>query len=170
MKKLFRLFIISVSLLLYNPEFAVANLGVVYAKVILMVSKNVDWGKKDIDICTYGFNRVGHVLEKLAETFKGAGTINKFNILENVKLENLEKCNVVYIAKDQKSNLPAIMEMIATKPILTVSEMEGFRNNGGILEIKISRRGTLKLDFNKAAITKSGIKINPTFLIIHKVQ
>ena len=59
---------------------------------------------------------------------------------------------------------------LSGKPILTVSDLESFANEGGMVEFLLID-DTLKFDINLAAAEKSGLKISSELLgVAHEIK
>lgn len=50
---------------------------------------------------------------------------------------DLTQCHIVYIGPAERRNAPDILAGLAHSPVLTVSEIEGFTNSGGIINFFI---------------------------------
>ena len=76
--------------------------------------------------------------------------------------------NVLYISKDSNVDLKAILSSPNSKGILTISDVRGFAQKGGVLQIYfVSQK--LKLKINTDIASGEGLKIKPTLLRIADV-
>ena len=171
MIKFLKLFIIIISLYFgFVRIVSAATLDPVMAKILLVIISNVEWNQKNITLCTYGRSRVGSLLQETSTNFEPSENVHKINILDNLDTKDFSKCNMLYIVPEKASELSSIVKEIVTNTILTVSDMEDFVENDGMIGVTIGRRNNLILDFNEPAISRAKIKIDPVFLLGHKAK
>lgn len=89
---------------------------------------------------------------------------------KNKNLINLDKdpnkyvtCKGVYVAQDKEKFLRASVDKFNRKRILTVSVLENFNENGGMVYVAMGRRN-FELTINSKEVKDSGIKLSPTVL------
>lgn len=136
------------------------------ASFLYNFSKFTTWPNQDIDeqaienICVLGENPFGDLLDQIASALP---TERSFSVKYTDELENLSDCHVVFIAKSAQSQLPSILSAIQSLPILTVSDIDGFAVEGGIigLEIKDSR---IQLVINISASNLANLSISSKLL------
>lgn len=51
--------------------------------------------------------------------------------------DDLSACNVLYVAPSEKANLKDILKPLKGVPVLTMSDIGGFSNSGGMVEFKL---------------------------------
>ncbi|MDK9706611.1 MAG: YfiR family protein [Desulforhopalus sp.] len=76
---------------------------------------------------------------------------------------DLENCQLVFVSKSEKDNLRGILSFTEGKPIVTVSDIEGFAAAGGIFEFK-RKDDHLSFIINNSKARQSGIHINSSLL------
>ncbi|MBI2924874.1 MAG: YfiR family protein [Verrucomicrobia bacterium] len=72
-------------------------------------------------------------------------------------------CHVVFMASAEEARLEAILATTAAKPMLTVSEVEGFAQRGGIINF-IKVEGSVKFEVNTDAAARAGLKLGSQLL------
>ena len=139
----------------------------VKAAFLYNFAKFVEWtpgtfkdASTPIRICTIGSDPFGKYLDELRDKNVGART------LEIVRLKGkgeLEKCQILFISASEKQNISEILRIVQKKPILTVGEMQGFAQSGGIINlVTIGRK--VSLEINLDASQRSGLKISSQLL------
>ena len=81
-------------------------------------------------------------------------------------LERLKKddvCNVVYIAPSEKNRLKKIMEASAQGHALTISDLDGFADAGGMIRL-VKVNDTIKFEINPKAAQDAGLKLSSALL------
>jgi hypothetical protein len=73
--------------------------------------------------------------------------------------QSLDRCDVLFIGDSQQGHLAPLLAAVASRPILTVSEVTGFSRVGGILRlIEVDNR--LHFKVNLAAARAAGLTIS----------
>jgi YfiR/HmsC-like len=73
------------------------------------------------------------------------------------------KSHVLFISNSEKDKLPDVLKALAGSSVLTVSEMDGFNEKGGMISFLME--GTkIRFKINNDTATKSGLKISSKLL------
>jgi hypothetical protein len=73
------------------------------------------------------------------------------------------KCHVLFISDSEKEKLPGILKALDGSSVLTVGEMDGFSEKGGMIGFVIE--GTkIRFRINNDTATKAGLKISSKLL------
>ncbi len=84
------------------------------------------------------------------------------------KPEDLQKCQIVFISPSEKQRFPEILESLKDSKILTVSEIDGFAERGGIINF-ISERNKVRFEINPEAARSKGLTISSELLKLAKL-
>jgi len=140
-------------------------------KVVLIgkVSKYVVWpkkeSKKEFDITILN-NPFGTLLEKVYAN----KTINSKKVVLHYidTIDDLNKSDVLYIPASQSLQLPKILQYLKGKGVFTISDIKGFAQKGGMLQLYfVSRK--LKLKINLQRVREENLQIRSTLLRIAKI-
>ena len=74
-------------------------------------------------------------------------------------------CNILFISASEKRRLKQILSLLANQPVLTVSDMNGFAEEGGIVGLK-KEKGKIKIVINHQAAKKAGLILRSQLLDI----
>lgn len=111
-------------------------------------------------------NSYGDLFEKVFANKQINSKNIKIKYVNDIK--NINDTTVLYISNVSSESLSSILEKANNKSILTVSDMRGFAEKGGILQVYIaSQRAKLKI--NLATANKEDIKIKSSLLRIAEV-
>ncbi|TKB25514.1 YfiR family protein [Desulfopila sp. IMCC35006] len=137
------------------------------AAFLLNFSKFTTWPKEafseagqTFDFCIIGKDPFGKALDGL-ESKKVGG--------RNVRLHHAgstadaKTCHVMFISKSEQSHLAQLLQAVVGRPVLTVSDIEGFSRQGGILEF-VTKDGRLSFVANNQQALHSGLQINASLL------
>src|SRR4051812_4628601 len=90
-----------------------------------------------------GQDHFGKSLDDLIESQKASapdrgrsqpGAARKLKIERSRRFTDLQNCHILFIDQSESANLDEILRKCRGKPILTVSDIEGFSRRGGIIE------------------------------------
>lgn len=137
----------------------------VHAMFMYHFTKHIDWpaDKKNGDfiIGVYGNSPIEAELEVIASSKKaGTQSIVIKKIVSEVESNN---CHIVFVSNGKSGSLDGILKAINTKPILVVSEKNGFGKKGSCLNFIIEDE-KLKFEINKQSIESKGLKISGDLL------
>ena len=76
---------------------------------------------------------------------------------------DLKNCQIVFISSSEKERFPGILESLKDAKILTVSEIDGFAEHGGIINF-ISERNKVRFEINQEAARSKGLTISSELL------
>ena len=136
------------------------------AAYLLNFAKFIYWpesvvnASENFNICIIGNSPFGNVLDSLS---------SKKIKNKNIKIKYAEKyiennqCSIVYISQEKFSSYHEILKSMNEKMILTVSDIEGFSQSGGMIEF-IRVRNKIKFEINVRQSLKSNIKYRSQLL------
>ncbi len=84
---------------------------------------------------------------------------------KDVSIETLKKCHILFISPSLKKDMDKILESLNELPILTVSEVKGFTQSGGMINFLI-KGNRVGFEINKSAAESVGIKFRSKLLRI----
>jgi hypothetical protein len=100
----------------------------------------------------------------LAEAVKGE-TVRKRPI--TVRIVSLAdaatRCHMLFISRSERERLGPILRSLAGSSILTVSEIDGFAKNGGIIGLTMEN-GKIRFDVSPEAAVRAKLKIDSQLL------
>jgi len=77
--------------------------------------------------------------------------------------EHIDHCEILFLPRSEARQTQAAIAAVGGKPILTVSELEHFSSDGGMIEFVLID-DTVKFDINLGAVERSGLKIGSELL------
>ena len=113
-----------------------------------------------------GNDPFGAVLEETLAGKKVGG--RKFEVKRFKWVQDLERCNILYISSSEKQDLEKILEKIKGWGVLTVSDTEGFAERGVILNL-VKKLDKIRFKVNMDAAKDSRIKISSTLLQLTRI-
>ena len=72
-------------------------------------------------------------------------------------------CHVLFVSKSEEQNLAGIMDWLKGKSILTVSDLEGFAQRGGMIRF-ITERNKIRFRINLESVKASKLSLSSKLL------
>ena len=134
------------------------------AKLLWTFAKFTKWRDEDFrakdspfTIGILGENPFG---KEILETLKTA-TVNKRRVEIRLckSVDEAEACQVLFICASEKRNIATVLKALKTRHILTISEVDGFIEEGGIINMLRKQTGLDSYDavpeINEEAVKKN---------------
>lgn len=100
----------------------------------------------------------------LDETVRGEIVQNRKLIVQRSRrVEDLKDCQLIFISKSETARVAGILADLDPIPVVTVSEMEGFAQRGGIINLYLAGN-KVRFEINPAAARRKGLKISSELL------
>jgi hypothetical protein len=77
-------------------------------------------------------------------------------------------CQVLFIGASEKARLPDIVTELNNRPILTVGEVEGFAEHGGMVNL-VSGQNRIVMEINREVASRAGLTFSSQVLKLAKV-
>ena len=132
----------------------------------------VDWSDRTRDktdreliLGIAGEDHFGNALNSIRDRkIKGRTLV----IIDATAINRLADCDILFISSSEKERLPSIMAALKDLPILTVSELEGFAERGGMINfIIVGNR--VHFEVNPDAAKRVGIHISSQLLKLARI-
>ena len=131
-----------------------------FAKFITWPEETFASREQPFSFCVLGRDPFGAALTPL-QSRKVAGHSITVQYLK--KSAGSDTCQMLFIADSEKENLTSILEELDDMAIVTVSDIPGFVDQGGIIEF-VTRRGRLSFRINLAEARNCHLHINASLL------
>ncbi len=119
----------------------------------------------NITIGVVGENPFGPALDPLkGKQVKG----RTLTVKEVSSAEDLKGCQILFISASEKERLPQLLESLKDAKIVTVSEIDGFAQRGGIINF-IYERNRVRFEINQDAARSKGLTISSDLLKLARV-
>ena len=132
--------------------------------------KFVEWPATDGDgpivLGMLGRDALGATMEQI---FRGKDVDGRaLQIRYVAKLEDLKFCQVIFISEAEKERLPEILAALKDVHVLTVSEIDGFAERGGMVRL-IVENTKVRLEVNVDTVSRARLKISARLLQLASV-
>ncbi len=159
------------TLLFYTPawshaEDASASEYQIKAAFLYNFSRLTNWPNENtaapasLNLCVIGENPFGDALESLS----GKTVRNRSLVIHAPeKAEDQKACHLVFIGRTEQARTAEILASLEYRPVLTVSDSDGFTEQGGIIELKLVER-KVRFEINIDAAERAGLVISSKLL------
>lgn len=102
------------------------------------------------------------------EVFTGKTVQGRPVVVEQVELgPALKNCHVLFVAASEEKRARRILESLASASVLTVSDMDGFLERGGLIQF-VTEHNKVRFEINRAAAQRAGLKVSAQLLKLAK--
>lgn len=106
---------------------------------------------------------------ELGQIAEGESINGRKIIVENYRsTHNIRECNVIFIPLSQEGQIGTILSELDNKSILTVSEVDGFAQNGGAINFYV-QDNKLRFEINPDVLRKLNLKASSRLLRLARI-
>ncbi|ANE55767.1 YfiR family protein [Methylomonas sp. DH-1] len=134
------------------------------ANYLYNFTKFVEWptAADTLHICVVGSEAVVNILSDLASRDTKGRLLQIWSGVDDPHV-----CQILYVERTI-AELPALMREVSGAPVLTVSDADGFAEQGGAVGF-YREQGQVKLSVNPEAVRKAQLKINALLMEIARI-
>lgn len=137
------------------------NEATLKARFIYNFTKYVEWPNErylaHFVIGIYGTSDVAEALKQVCANRKIREKDIEIRIINNP--EDIRKCDILFIPKNQCTNLKKILEFVEDKEVLVITEEKGMALKGASINI-IEIEEKMRFELNESAIKRAGLKVS----------
>ncbi len=115
------------------------------------------------NICVLGKNPFRGLLKLAVKNEKVDAHSVQIQVHRSVK--NTNSCHIIFISRSEVRNLSKIFKYLKQRAILTVSGIEHFARNGGMIQF-VNMGQNIRFYMNRRAAIKANVKISANLLYI----
>jgi hypothetical protein len=82
--------------------------------------------------------------------------------------DDFQGCHILFFSHSEKKRLPDLLNRIRGWPALSVGEISGFAEQGGMVNLIVTNQ-TVKMEINRAVSEQAGLKISSKLLKLARV-
>lgn len=135
----------------------------VKAAFVFNLTKYVEWPHPSQEL-TIGFVGDGPMGETLQKVLDGKTSESRpIRVLLFPSDEQLQQCNILYIAQSSPKKIRAVVDKVRNKSVLTVGDSDSFARNGGMVGL-VRTGDQVQIQVNLEATEESHLKISSRLL------
>jgi len=89
-------------------------------------------------------------------------------ILRSLRPEDLQACHLLFICKSEQRRVDGILSRLTDRPVFTVSEINGFARQGGIVALYADGR-KIRFEINMSAARRADLKLSSQLLELGRI-
>ena len=129
------------------------------ARIVSSLVQYLKWKERDyknnVTICTLGLDGVGNAIQRLG--------LSNIKVINQPDLSALVGCHIVYISITEQENLSELLWKIKQYQIVSVSQMPGFVEAGGTIQI-MTEVNKLSFKVNVTTAKNAKVVIDPDLM------
>ena len=140
----------------------------VKAAFLYNFTKFVEWPPEafaarssQLKVCILGSDPFGRSLESVIQGEEVQG--RRLMLLRVNTLYDPGLCHILFISRTERERIPSILASVADAPVLTVSETDGFVDQGGTINFRILD-GKVRFEINQGAAERAKLKVSSKLL------
>jgi len=149
----------------------VVNEAQLKSAYIISILNYVRWPNKESskvrNICIYSENPFDNFLENFAE-FSKSKNKHPAVILYPSNINEITECDVIFISRSSENELPEFLNVAKDNSILTISDIEGFCAEGGMVEF-VSKKNRIKLNINYHSTKDAELEMSSLLLELAEI-
>jgi len=138
------------------------------AVLVYKVAKFVRWpegtfaaGPSGVHMCIVGRDDFGASIDALAGQ-KLQGQVVSVERLPSIT-PAAANCQIVFVSRSESAHLAELLAVLGSAPALTISDIEGFANEGGMIELATTAN-KIHFEINAVASRRAGLEIGAQLL------
>ena len=105
----------------------------------------------------------------LEQTVQGEAVNHRpLAITRSKRVDDLKDCHLIFISKSEGRRIETILTVLKNRPVLTVSEIEGFARQGGVIGFYPDGK-KVRFEINPATAQNQGLKMSSELLRLGKI-
>jgi len=117
-------------------------------------------------ICVLGNDPFGGALDQTVRDERLGG--RSFQVRRHQSVDEIQTCHILFISRAEGDRPEAILAGLKDRPILTVSDANGFAERGGMIRF-VTDRNRIRLQLNLAAAEAARLTISSKLLRVAEV-
>jgi hypothetical protein len=118
-----------------------------------------------VTLCILGSDPFGDALDSIKDKTVGG---RKFAVRKSLNPESLKGCHIIFVSESERENLPAILIAVRNQHALTVGDMPGFAESGGVINLFIFEN-KIRFEINVDAAQRTGLTISSQLLKLARI-
>jgi hypothetical protein len=106
----------------------------------------------------------------LSEVVRGQNIQGRVILVRSVaRVEEALRCDLVFVSSSERDNLPQIVAALRGVPVLTVSDVDQFAEQGGMIGLVTTGDNHIRFNINKTAIERPGLRASSQLLHLARI-
>lgn len=113
-----------------------------------------------------GYDPFGPALEAVIN----GETVHKrpLHVIRSHHWQDLQQCHLVFVSPSERQHVDTVLRAFSTRPVLTVSEVPGFAERGGVINFFFEGR-KIRFEINLSAARRHDLKMSAQLLNLARI-
>ncbi len=136
-----------------------------FAKFVEWPAEAFEKDQDSLTLCILGKDPFGPALDSVSgKTVRG-----KSLVIQRIdKLQEIDNCDILFISRSKRNELAEVFAELDGSSVLTVGDIEGFAQRGGIINL-ITVERKVRFEVNLDAAEHAGLKISSKLLRLAEI-
>lgn len=147
----------------FAAEGAVRSEYEVKAGFLYNFARFVEWPTENTEVfylCILGVDPFGPVIDAIEKRDVRGRHVK---VIRQQVFQPGMQCDLVFISDSERNTLPQLLADLARQPILTISDIEGFAEQGGMIELAQNEK-RIQFLINHSAARAAGLRVSAKLL------
>lgn len=135
----------------------------VKAAMLFNFTRFIAWpgaGGPELSLCVVGEDPLTAALDGIHGKETGDRTVT---VRPAVSPAHLARCHMAFISRSEAASLPPLLDALKARPVVTVSDIPGFVERGGMVELVVVE-GKVRFEVNIGAAEQAGLRFSSKLL------
>lgn len=140
------------------------------AGIVYNLALAVTWPEGSLAATSFVIGVVGHDDTDPLLTHLAGKDVRRhaLSLLDPVPESALATTQILYISRSEQGRMAGLLAAVAGRPLLTVSDIDGFCEAGGMVQLRRDRN-RIQLRVNRAAAERVGLKLSSQLLKVAEI-
>jgi len=106
--------------------------------------------------------------DMLAQAIAGKTVNGRGFVVRHVNPEQARQCQILFVAASERKHLLAVLDAVVGSPVLTVGDMHGFAQAGGMIDFEIID-SKVRFEVNIGAAERGRLKLSSKLLSLARI-
>ncbi|MBU2097471.1 MAG: YfiR family protein, partial [Gammaproteobacteria bacterium] len=136
------------------------------ARFVMNFGRFIDWpanafpaADSNLKVCILGENQLGRSMHQTVDGKKAGDRSMTVSELPGSDLAGAKSCHIVFVSASETARAAEVTANLQGAPVLTVSEINDFGTNGGMISLAGERGDAVAIRMNRALIESAGLNV-----------
>jgi hypothetical protein len=136
-----------------------------FAKFVEWPAASFGQPQAPLIVCAMGDDGLGSALETIDHKVAQG---HELRVRRRVRLDDAKSCHILFVATSERGRLAAILHALAGASVLTISDIDGFAEAGGVIGL-YNVDNKVQFSINQEQARSASLQINSQLLKLAKI-
>jgi uncharacterized protein DUF4154 len=136
-----------------------------FAKFVQWPAASFGQPQAPLIVCAMGDDGLGSALDTIEHKVAQG---HELRVRRRIRLDDAKSCHILFVAASERGRLAAILHALAGASVLTISDIDGFAEAGGVIGL-YNVDNKLQFSINQEQARSASLQINSQLLKLAKI-